>query len=1600
MKSVRHLSLFVSASLYASTLLYAPAVSAAPGILSEKPLSLVITTKPNILLLLDDSGSMNSDAVITTEASQIHDVTVGNSNTLIKRTSAQNNRELLGLCNGYNSLAFNPNVNYVKWQDYAGKTFIDYATADTFDIKNVIDQPFLASSTSDLSEDFYIRWRDDGDGIYNNVFLTAEGDFDYGECGSGVGAYDAALNEASDVGVIVNMPTSGVDNTSYNDPDVDYGTFTDSNAIGSNNYSPGESGVLVVNVPDGGEDGVLTFDVTLFNVDRSGGDTDSLTVYGGNNATSLASPNLVANAIKVTGEYDSSGESVPVVLNTSEEYRTPSAPYVFSEPQTTSALTFSDDSSSNRLREVSQFQVKGNSATFVFDGGSNTGTREGFIISWRHSSFEGNVPDGIVNLDDCVDNERLNLNCVKISDLPESEAEATLLGLPPYNTKRNYANWFTYYRTRLPVAQKALARVVYNSDYRMGFTTLNDTGYGGSLIQDVEDEADGSMSAAKKDLMEKIYAIRTVPKVDGTDSDGNSIKVYADGTQLIKALSNAGRYFTEGTDPESDFFGSTADSIPISSSHEEDNDSTVDKSPVFTNDYGGECQQNFTLLFTDGAWGDDVSDYLNTDHDVNDTAEGFVGDYDKSGDFAGGVYADQGVGIIDTLADVSMYYFANDLAPSVRDSLSIELHGDIISHQHMVTFGVGFGVNGSVTSTPSNFDATTSVWPAGTSAAGLPPTLTTSSDKIDDLHHATFNGRGAYVSASNTETLETELDKIISEIGERVSNTASGASFSSFRLLDGEFRFDTSYETATWSGDLEAFAYSSQTNSFADSPAWSAQSKMALRSDRHDVSSSSGRNIITYNGSKGIPFQFSFPSNYTDAGSVDAMSETQVADLLTLAPYTTITPIPNTTDVDEIAKNQAYGEVLVSYLRGNGSNDGLSLEGAAALNGSRVASGTAGSTSFDSGYVFRDRDERYIGSLIHSQPEFVGAASNSYPDNIESDADLYSTFVETINDRRPMLYVGGNDGMLHGFYAKNKIAPDASGGEEVFAYIPSMVSDTDNGGQGLHQLSLPSYEGLAYVDGSPNVSDVFVNRSASNNFEAAFEEAQWRTYLVGGLRSGGKGLYVLDVTNPDNDSSIITSPRLNNAEDSVTAEKIVVREFTHEKLGHIYGRPQIGRMNNGRWAAIVGNGYNSSSTEAGTASLFVVYLDAPTETSIDPDTGIVSYQLTDTDGDGILNNGNGDYSIITASSGSWIKCADQGDECVLAADVQVRYGANGNYNYRTEPFEAGTYTCSNDLLGASTEGNPVCEYSDSNGLSQPEIVDLDGNGSIDRVYAGDLHGNMWVFDITANAPNNWKLHNDDSKPLFTACATALNGNVCAYDQRQPITAKPLVRNNPIRNSDSTEPNKLVFFGAGQYLTNSDPSSSVEQSFYTVWDAGAVSSGLSKENLTIQYIDNSEDYETRTMRISTVSYNTSNTAGFGWYYENLPGGGLENSGAERVILRPLLFANILFFQTLIPNPGLCNVNAGSGYIMAVDPLTGGNPPIDVFNQGGDANVAGVKVGDFLLGSNVTVSDEGIEVTTKTTGNENITTTISSGSSGSTDEGQLFKNKGRKSWSILR
>lgn len=1581
MKNSKLLASGLNICFVMGSFIFVETIVAAPGSLSDRPLSLATSTKPNILLLLDDSGSMDENQVITTEAQSLHGVNTGNNGTSVNRSTVENDLELRALCAGYNALAFNPDIKYTKWQDYLGNTFPDNQAVD---MTRVVSNPFPglgSTSTADLTDDIYIRWKDiNSNNIYDYSVTTAATDTNpevgIGECGGVFSDYDSSAGSIA-------MLATGDDFTTQAQ-----GILTDSNN-NNGNYSVTDNGRFIINVAGGDATSgdTITFTISEFNVDK-GSDTDSLTVFAGD----ISTGSLVNNAITVVSQFNGAGNPKPV---NGANYRLPNNSI---QPVVSNTLVLADDSASNRNNEIRQFVVNGSSASLVFDGGSNIFTRSGFILSWQHSS--GTVPgDGLITKADCINVEapagvQSVQNCYRVDQLPVDENSAP--ADDPYNTQENYANWYTYYRNRISVAKKALGDVVYANEYRVGFATLNDNGYGGAPIRDMENESDGTISVDKSNVLEKIYAARTVR----SKPDSN------EGTRLIRALSNAGRYFTEGEDPEASFFGTTGTTphTTIATTHEEDgdnvssNDTTINKSPIFTDAYGGDCQQNFTLAFTDGAWTDNVSNYLNTDHDVNDNGGGFVGDYDSglvgtigspSRTHGGGVYGDGGLnldgtgGIVDTLADVAMYYFAEDLAPSVNDSLSLDLHGQTISHQHMITFGVGFGVTGSVSTTPTDYDATISPWPNSVSSE---------INKIDDLHHASFNGRGAYVSASNAETLATELDSIISEIDVRNGNAGASASFSSFELIDGQFRFDSSYETGRWSGDLRAFAFDASTGDFEENPAWSASSQMERRASRHDSSASTGRKIITYNGSKGIPFQFSFSNDYRNAGEVDALSAIQVEDLLSFAPH------PSSIDTSDIARNQAYGEVLVNYLRGDESYDGISLDGTFVQNGTKAISGVAFNSDSDNSdlHSFRDRDDRYLGSFIHSQAIFVGSPNNTYPDDIQSASNPYSDFVNDSNNnnRREMLYIGGNDGMLHGFYANNTDA-----GEEVFAYVPSMVSDIANGGKGLHRLALETYGGLPYVDGSPKVADVFVDRAYSGS-DSAFTVAQWRSYLVGGLRAGGKGVYVLDVTNPDN--STLAAPNLNDAEDVSVAEKIVVNEFTHDQLGHVYGSAQIGRMNNGRWAAIVGNGYNSSDTGEGTASLFVIYLDAPTEPV-----------GSDNDGDGIVNDGNGDYTIITASSASWVVCAQNGGTCILPENAQVRYGARGNYTPVVTRPAGVAFTCDQATMGdpnVSGSETPVCEYSDSNGLSEVEIVDLDNNGTVDRIYGGDLHGNLWVFDVSGsditNISNGWKVNNTNGEPLFTACGVALVDGVCQYDSRQPITAKPIVRDNPIQTSSSTEPNKLVFLGTGQYLTDDDRGSQIDQSFYTVWDAGSANVGLDKSNLTAQQIRNlGDEGDRRLITSQTVNYSVSDQA-FGWYYERLPGDGTTVS-SERVVISPILFRNTLVFLTLIPQEGVCIASAGTSYIMAVDPLTGGNPAVDILGTEGSDNIAGIKLGGLAVGLGAIDAsggkDGGPELNVTNADGDNFTPGDGSSPVGvplGNTAGNLWNNRGRKSWSILQ
>jgi Tfp pilus tip-associated adhesin PilY1 len=108
-----------------------------------------------------------------------------------------------------------------------------------------------------------------------------------------------------------------------------------------------------------------------------------------------------------------------------------------------------------------------------------------------------------------------------------------------------------------------------------------------------------------------------------------------------------------------------------------------------------------------------------------------------------------------------------------------------------------------------------------------------------------------------------------------------------------------------------------------------------------------------------------------------------------------------------------------------------------------------------------------------------------------------------------------------------------------------------------------------------------------------------------------------------------------------------------------------------------------------------------------------------------------------------------------------------------------------------------------NGLSTPVAIDVDYDDQVDYVYAGDLRGNLWKFDLTKPDHNDWTVAYEDGatpKPLFQALG-------------QPITAKPDVMRHPTKHG------YLVVFGTGKYLGITDFADTSLNTIYGVWDYG-------------------------------------------------------------------------------------------------------------------------------------------------------------------------------------
>jgi type IV pilus assembly protein PilY1 len=168
-------------------------------------------------------------------------------------------------------------------------------------------------------------------------------------------------------------------------------------------------------------------------------------------------------------------------------------------------------------------------------------------------------------------------------------------------------------------------------------------------------------------------------------------------------------------------------------------------------------------------------------------------------------------------------------------------------------------------------------------------------------------------------------------------------------------------------------------------------------------------------------------------------------------------------------------------------------------------------------------------------------------------------------------------------------------GKELFAYVPAGVYDNLSALTDLAYGKSHKY----FVDGTPTLRDVYIDDG-------------WKTYLVGGLRSGGKSIYALDVSDPNNFAAANVKWEFNDSSDP---------NEPGDDMGLTFGQPQIAAVSEDRWAVIFGNGYNSASEDA---VLYIVdladgLLIARIRTDSSPSNGLSTPYPFDKDGDGIVD---------------------------------------------------------------------------------------------------------------------------------------------------------------------------------------------------------------------------------------------------------------------------------------------------------------------------------------------------------------------------------------------
>lgn len=521
--------------------------------------------------------------------------------------------------------------------------------------------------------------------------------------------------------------------------------------------------------------------------------------------------------------------------------------------------------------------------------------------------------------------------------------------------RQNFANWYSYYRTRnlLTVSAATRAFAALPDTARVSWQAINScnsfgTSCSGWTRSGVTFTAVSNRirrwvgtPANASDATHKQNFYRWVMRLPASG-----------GTPLRTAAGRAGVYFTTsgnnspyGLDPN--------------------------QSPTVT---GPElsCRPNFHILMTDGIWNSDSDSggYCsgaacgNKDGTARTLPDGTA--YDTTSTLTA-IYRGSSA---NNVADIAFHYWATDLRPDLANNVMpyfVDRSGtatqqywnpknDPATWQHLITFTVGLGLSRTMNLTSpvdlqwggstyagagyANLLSGAGTWPATASDA--------SPGNVYDLWHAAINSRGQSFAAERPSDLSDALNTALNRILERESAAAALAT-NSTRLTTDTLLFQARFNSGDWTGRLTA--YHINIDGTLGTSVWEA-------TDPGKIPSHGLRSIYSWSGTAGISFT---QSDLTAAG---------------LWGYINSAP-------------------LLAYLRGDDSGEqknGGAWRNRSARLGDIVNSDPAFVSAENFGYA-------------------------GLPEGLATGATPYRSFLTSKQARRKMLYVGANDGMLHAFDA-------------------------------------------------------------------------------------------------------------------------------------------------------------------------------------------------------------------------------------------------------------------------------------------------------------------------------------------------------------------------------------------------------------------------------------------------------------------------------------------------------------------------------------------------------------------------------------------------------